>query len=176
MKLEDIEKLIDEYGNIVYKFCIKISRNKEDAEDLYQQTFLKAVELRKKIRKDKNPKSFLISIAVKLNSNHVRKALRRNIIAPTINIDEYEYLVIEDNKSNVESEIINKEIKQEVNLIVSELPDKFKLPVIMYYTVGMSVDEISTVLKIPKGTVKSRLYKARVIIKSELEGSVYERL
>ena len=51
MELEDIEKIIAEYGNVVYKFCIKLTQNKEDGEDLYQQTFLKAIELKHKIDK-----------------------------------------------------------------------------------------------------------------------------
>ena len=50
MELEDIEKIIAEYGNVVYKFCIKLTQNKEDGEDLYQQTFLKAIELKHKIK------------------------------------------------------------------------------------------------------------------------------
>ena len=52
MSVEEIEDLIGEYGNILYKFCIKLTQNKEDAEDLYQQTFLKATELRHKINKN----------------------------------------------------------------------------------------------------------------------------
>ncbi|GAA0715785.1 sigma-70 family RNA polymerase sigma factor [Paraclostridium ghonii] len=176
LELEDIENLVDEYGTIVYKFCIKISQNKEEGEDLYQQTFLKALELRKKLCKDKNSKGFLISIAVKLRSNNVRKFIRRNTIAPNINANEYESLIIKDTKSNIENEVIHKEVKKEVNLAVSKLQDKFKLPIIMYYTGDMSVEEISRALKIPKGTVKSRMHKARSLIKSELEEIGYERI
>lgn len=176
LELEYIENLVDEYGTIVYKFCIKISQNKVEAEDLYQQTFLKALELRKKLCKDKNPKGFLISIAVRLRSNSVRKFIRRNRIAPTMNTNEYESTITKDNKSNIESEVIHKEVKKEVNLAVSKLQDKFKLPIIMYYTADMSVDEISKALKIPKGTVKSRMHKARLLIKSDLEEIGYERI
>ncbi|WP_052356493.1 RNA polymerase sigma factor [[Clostridium] dakarense] len=176
MDLEDIESLIDEYGGIIYKFCIKLTQDKDDGEDLYQQTFLKAMELRDKLNKDKNPKSFLISVSIKLWKNYIRKNTRRNTIAQGINIDEYESLDIKDNKVNIENEIINKEIESEVNLVVSKLEDKFKFPIIMYYTAQMSVEEISKALKIPKGTVKSRLYKARIIIKDRLEAMGYERI
>lgn len=176
MELEDIESLIDEYGSVIYKFCIKLAQNKDDGEDLYQQTFLKALELRKKLNKDKNPKSFLISISIKLWKNYVRKNMRRNTIAPSINIDEYDSLDIKDTKANVEDEIINKEVEDEVNLVVSELEDKFKVVTIMYYTAQMSIEEISKALKIPKGTAKSRLHKARIIIKDRLEARGYERI
>ncbi|MGX4598867.1 RNA polymerase sigma factor [Faecalimicrobium sp. JNUCC 81] len=176
MELDEIENLIDEYGDIIYKFCIKLTQNKDDGEDLYQQTFLKAMELRHKLNKNKNPKSFLISVSIKLWKNSIRKNIRRNTIAPRINIDEYESLDIKDTKVNIETAIINKEIEFEVNLVVSKLEDKFKFPIIMYYTAQMSVEEISKALKIPKGTVKSRLHKARIIIKDGLEAMGYERI
>lgn len=176
LELDEIENLIDEYGDIIYKFCIKLTQNKDDGEDLYQQTFLKAMELRHKLNKNKNPKSFLISVSIKLWKNSIRKNIRRNTIAPRINIDEYESLDIKDTKVNIETAIINKEIEFEVNLVVSKLEDKFKFPIIMYYTAQMSVEEISKALKIPKGTVKSRLHKARIIIKDGLEAMGYERI
>lgn len=176
LELDEIENIIDEYGDIIYKFCIKLTQNKDDGEDLYQQTFLKAMELRHKLNKDKNPKSFLISVSIKLWKNSVRKNIRRNTIAPGINIDEYESLDIKDTKVNIETAIINKEIEFEVSSVISELDDKFKFPIIMYYTAQMSVEEISKALKIPKGTVKSRLYKARIIIKDRLEAMGYERI
>lgn len=176
MEIGDIENIIDEYGSFIYKFCIKLTQNKEDGEDLYQQTFLKAVELKSKLDKNKNPKSYLISISVKLWKNSVRKNIRRETIAKSVNIDEYESMEIKDTKVNTEQNIIEKEIEEEVNLVVSKLEDKFKLPIIMHYTAEMPIEDIARALMIPKGTVKSRLYKGRSIIKKELEAIGYEGL
>lgn len=176
MELEDIESIIDEYGSVIYKFCIKLTQNKEDGEDLYQQTFLKAVELKSKLDKNKNPRSYIISISVKLWKNSVRKSARRETIAKSVNIDEYETMEIKDTKENTEQNVIKKEIEDEVNLVISKLEDKFKLPIIMHYTAEMSLEDIARALMIPKGTVKSRLYKARGIIKKELEDMGYEGL
>ncbi|MEG0857470.1 MAG: RNA polymerase sigma factor [Terrisporobacter sp.] len=176
MELEDIENIISEYGNVIYKFCIKLTGNKDDGEDLYQQTFLKAVEIKHKIDKNNNPKSFLVSMSVKIWKNSVRKNGRRKSIAPSVNIDEYEFMDVKDTKANLESNIIKKETEKEVNLVVKNLEDKFKLPVIMHYTAELSLEEIAKALKIPKGTVKSRLHKARQIIKKEMEDMGYEGL
>lgn len=176
MELEDIEKIISEYGNVIYKFCIKLTQNKEDGEDLYQQTFLKAIELKHRIDKNNNPKSFLVSVAIKTWKNSVRKNNRRKLIAPSVNIDDYQLIDVKDSKTDTEENIIKRETEYEVNLVVKKLEDKFKLPIIMYYTAQMSVDEIAKSLKIPKGTVKSRLHKARQIIKKELEDIGYEGL
>ena len=176
MELEDLEKIIAEYGNVVYKFCIKLTQNKEDGEDLYQQTFLKAIELKHKIDKNNNPRSFLVSVSIKIWKNTVRKNNRRKLIAPSMNIDDYELIDIKGTSLNTEQGILKKETEREVNLIVGKLEDKFKLPIIMHYTVEMSLDEIAKSLKIPKGTVKSRLHKGRQIIKKELEDMGYEGL
>ncbi|MGL4911839.1 MAG: RNA polymerase sigma factor [Romboutsia sp.] len=176
MELEDIESIIDEYGSVIYKFCIKLTQNKEDGEDLYQQTFLKAVELKSRLDKNKNPRSYLISISIKLWKNSVRKSARRETIAKSVNIDEYESIEIKDTKENTEQNVIKKEIEDEVNLVISKLEEKFKLPIIMHYTAEMPLEDISRALMIPKGTVKSRLHKARSIIKKELEAMGYEGL
>ena len=174
MELEDIEKIISEYGNVIYKFCIKLTGNKEDGEDLYQQTFLKAIELKHRIDKNNNPRSFLVSVAIKTWKNSVRKNNRRMLIIPSVNMNDYEVIDVKDTKTDTEEDIIKKETEYEVNLVVRKLDDKFRLPIIMYYTAQMSVDEIAKSLKIPEGTVKSRLHKARQIIKKELEDMGYE--
>jgi RNA polymerase sigma-70 factor, ECF subfamily len=158
---------------IVFIFCRKLTLSKDEADDLYQQTFLRAVEIRKKISKDKNPKSFLIAIAISIWKNSIRKKARRNRIAPIISIDDNPALEISDQSSDIENEIINCELKKQVNLIVSNLRDKLRIPIIMYYNTEMSVGNIAITLKIPKGTVKSRLHKARLLIKNELEAKGY---
>ena len=89
-------------------------------------------------------------------------------------MNDYEVIDVKDTKTDTEEDIIKKETEYEVNLVVRKLDDKFRLPIIMYYTAQMSVDEIAKSLKIPKGTVKSRLHKARQIIKKELEDMGYE--
>ncbi|CUP08307.1 RNA polymerase factor sigma-70 RpoD [Intestinibacter bartlettii] len=118
----------------------------------------------------------MVSVSIKIWKNTVRKNNRRKLIAPSMNIDDYELIDIKGTSLNTEQGILKKETEREVNLIVGKLEDKFKLPIIMHYTVEMSLDEIAKSLKIPKGTVKSRLHKGRQIIKKELEDMGYEGL
>ena len=121
MELEDIEKIISEYGNVIYKFCIKLTGNKEDGEDLYQQTFLKAIELKHRIDKNNNPRSFLVSVAIKTWKNSVRKNNRRMLIIPSVNMNDYEVIDVKDTKTDTEEDIIKKETEYEVNLVVRKL-------------------------------------------------------
>ena len=75
MDISEINALIDQYGKDIFSFCKKLTYSEHDAEDLYQDTFLKAFESREKIDINNNPKSYLISIAVFLWNNKKRKCL-----------------------------------------------------------------------------------------------------
>ncbi len=176
MRVDEIPDLVDKYGTCIYGFCKRLTRNKEDAEDLYQSTFLKAVELCEKIDETKNPKGFLISISVKHWKNQLSKKARRQKLIP-IEDNDYEQQVdrVADGEL-LEDEIQKRFINKELSRIIDMLPEKFKIPVLMHYTVEMSLNEIAEALKIPQGTVKSRLYKARCIIKEKLEVGFYEKI
>lgn len=73
MNREQLEQCISEYGKDIYAFCSQMTRNSQEAEDLYQDTFLKAVEFSEKIDFKNNPKSYLVSIALRLWRNRKRK-------------------------------------------------------------------------------------------------------
>ena len=175
MDICDIEKLIDLYGNVIYGFCRRLTMNKSDADDLYQQTFLRALEIKEKIDINNNPKGFLISLAVSIWKNSTRKKARHYRIAPIVGVEEDDWLNTSTDSISIEDIVISNELTDEVNTIVSKLNDKFRIPIIMYYNGNMSIAEIATALQVPQGTIKSRLYKARLIIKNELEVKGYER-
>lgn len=172
MKAKDLEKCIDVFGNDIYRFCLKICINKIDAEDLYQQTFLKALESNFILDWDNNPKALFFSIAYKLFKSNIRKLSRRSKIAPVINIEKSNENMLYSN-NNLEEEILDKELMRETNKIIESLPDKFKIPITLYYFFNFSIDNISKIMKKPNGTIKSRLFKGRGIIKEKLEGLGY---
>ena len=62
MDAKEVEKCIDEFGTDIYRFCLKLCMNKTEAEDLYQQTFLKALEGIWSLDWEKNPKALLFSL------------------------------------------------------------------------------------------------------------------
>ena len=172
--MQNVERLIDQYGNSVYSFCRKLTNNKHDADDLYQQTFLKTIEIKNKIDYKKNVKNLLITIAISIWKNSIRKKARHNKIAPVYDYQDINTFEIIDVNTNIEVQVIRNETKNQVNLVVGGLKEKYRLPIILYYNMQLSIGEIATILKVPKGTVKSRLFKARDIIKTGLEVGGYE--
>ena len=76
MKLEILEACIRDYGRAVYSFCLYLTRSRQEADDLYQDTFLNIMEVREKLEFTKNPKGYLLSVAVHLWTN--RRRCRKN--------------------------------------------------------------------------------------------------
>lgn len=173
MTRQEIEGLVYEYGDDIYRFCCYLTGNKTLADDLYQDTFLTALKSRNKIINDKNVKNYLIGISINLWKNQTRKSKRRYEIAPITIFDEK----LEKNsigKRDVLDEYISKELINEVRDAVNTLSEKQRVVVLMYYSAEMSVMEIAKVLCVPKGTVLSRLAKARESLKKEMEARGYE--
>lgn len=169
MKQSEIELCIVKYGKDLYSFCCYLTYNKIEADDLYQDTFLKVMELGK-LDEAKNPKSYLLSIAVRLWKNSYRKQQRRSRHVASNSIDELE----EDGclkalEQSPESELIQKEQQKKVRNVVQQLPEKLQIVALLYYMEDRKVADIAKILHVPQGTVKSRLHKARKLLREKLE-------
>lgn len=174
MNIIQLEQCITDYGRELYSFCSYLTANVQEAEDLYQDTFLKAMELREQIDDKNNPKSYLVSVALNLWKNKKRKYAWRMRIAGVERLveetaEQEQAVEYEKYGSPVEESILQQEVKMQVRKAVAGLEEKYRIPVYLYYTAQLSVGEISRVLKIPEGTVKTRLHKARQLLKAELE-------
>jgi RNA polymerase sigma-70 factor (ECF subfamily) len=159
-------QLIDMYGGSVYKFCRSLTYSADEADDLYQDTFLSVLTQMQKVEKADNPQSFLLSTAAYLWKSQRRKYARRHRLAPQTGIDEETDVGIA--ATNIEDDFLTKEERDVVRGLVDELPGKLKIPIVLHYTNGLRVAEIAAILKIPVGTVLSRLHKARKIIEKGL--------
>ena len=159
--------LVDEYSGPVYKFCRSLTYSKEDAEDLFQETFLSAFEQLPKLSDSDNPQGFLFSTSLYIWKSWKRKYARRKRLAPALPLDETVASSV-----NMEDSFMAQEETRIVRELVETLPEKFKIPIILYYTIEMSVSDIALTLKLPAGTVKSRLFKARKLVEKGLVDSL----
>ena len=167
----EFQALIDEYGNSIYRFCKGITYTTEDAEDLYQHTFLTAFEKRNKLDRTGNPKAYLMSIASNIWRNQKSSYARHQRIAPTISYEEIEN-GIADNSSDMLDKTIQADEVSRLRACLDKLPDKLKQVIILYYSSESSIEDISKALHIPKGTVKSRLHNAKEQLKQMMEQEV----
>lgn len=168
MKAWELEKCIDEFGTDIYRFCMKLCMDKANAEDLYQQTFLNALESDIELDWEQNPKALFFSFAFNLWKSEQRKNTRRSNLVPCVNLDnENENLI--SSEENIEENIFRQELIAETKQIIEKLPEKIRIPLTLHYLFEQPVDEIAKEIKKPPGTVKSRLFKGRSLIKKRLE-------
>ena len=170
MTKHELEMCISEYGKDIYAFCKHLTNNTLEADDLYQDTFLKAVELNTEIDYENNPKSYLLSIALRIWKNKKRKfAWRKRIADVQVIVDERDTDMYVSIEMSPEEQMIHEERYELVREAVKRLPDKLKIVTLLFYMEDLSTTQIAEVMKIPTGTVLSRLYQARKILKKELE-------
>ncbi|MEO3945980.1 sigma-70 family RNA polymerase sigma factor [Gorillibacterium sp. CAU 1737] len=179
MDYAELESLVRQHGKAVYGFCLRLTASPADAEDLYQETFLKAVELCRQLDEGRNPKAYLFSIAVGLHRNRRRKFAWRQRIAPTSSLPEdsscSEARPFSAETASPEDIFLSRERAEGIRTAAEALGDRLRIPLYLHYTAELSVDEIAATLGIPAGTVKSRLHKARKRIKLMLEAEDHER-
>ena len=77
MSSQEMEQIIQEYGDDVYRFCFHLTGSREEADDLYQDTFVKAIQIGHRLDRGGNIRSFLMGISVNLWKNRRKKDKRR---------------------------------------------------------------------------------------------------
>lgn len=174
MQAQEIEKCIDLFGTDIYRFCMKLCADKTDAEDLYQQTFLRALESDFRIDWERNPKALFFSLSYNLWKSDVRKKARRSAIAPCSYIEQENENALHSSE-NLEESYFKKALFEKTKKIIETLPEKFKVPLTLYYLFEFSIEQVAETVKKPPGTIKSRLFKGRHLIKKKLEEAGYDQ-
>ena len=167
MTIQELEQCIQLYGKDIYSFCMHLTKEKTSADDLYQDTFLEATKKLATIRYEDNPKSYLLSVAIRLWKNRVRKLAWRSRIAPQVGETALEQ------EGGATPDVSEKAVANEERGMlwkaVDALDDRYRIPLLLYYMEEQSIAELAELLSIPQGTVKSRLHKARQLLEKELE-------
>ena len=174
MTKEELESCLDRFGDDIYGFCSYLTGNPHDRDDLFQDTFLLALRQKERIRQDENVKSYLLSLAIGIWRNESRKRRIRQFLTGEMSIEAEDVMEIPDPHQITEASVIQNDEYQYLRIQISALPEKYKIPICLYYLEDMSQEEISKCMKIPVGTVKSRLNTARKKLKKRMEVAGYD--
>ncbi|MDF2923350.1 MAG: polymerase subunit sigma-24 [Paenibacillaceae bacterium] len=165
-RTREVEALVHTFGKRLYAFCLRLAACRTDADDLYQQTFLRVLDMSRRIEPDNNPAGFLMAVAVRIWRDEQAKKARRYKIAPMEpNQDKLEHAADDRRTEQIVEETM---LRRQVQDLVQKLPETLRVPVLLFYMGGLPVREIAEALDMPQGTVKSRLHQARQQLKSEL--------
>lgn len=161
------EFLILKYQKKLYATIINISKNPDVAQDVVQDAFLKAFQKLDTLRDKNQFYSWLKRIAINMTFLFFEKNKRMVNVSGNSD-DGPDFFETISGDSNPEHELINDELRRYVRKYVDALPDKLRVVIILREVEDLSYEEISEMLDIPVGTVRSRLFNARQFIKQRL--------
>lgn len=161
--------LIERHQQHIFNLCFRMLQRFEEADDATQDTFLKAYRSLKRFRGDASLKTWLCRIA----RNECLNRLRHERMDP---LDERltaegGFQLADSTPSPLEL-IEQQEIQSTVHAAINELPPSYRLVITLFHLDGLSYEEISQVMEIPMGTVKTHIFRARRLLKSKLQAFV----
>ena len=150
--LVEIKEIIEKYSDTVYRIALTRTKSIENAEDIFQEVFLKLSEKDPKFESEEHIKAWLIRVTINMTKNLHNSSWNKKVT----NLDE-------DIKfeTKEESDVFEK---------VNELPQNYRTVIYLFYYEGYKTKEIANLLKKSEGTIKTWLFRAREILKEKMEG------
>jgi RNA polymerase sigma-70 factor (ECF subfamily) len=151
----------------LYRVALRLTGNASDAEDLVQETMLRAYRSWERYTRGTNAKGWLLTILRHLFINEYRRKSRH---PETVDVDTIEAFALfqEVQEADPQGAFFDRIVDEEVQRAVDQLPDAFREAVTLSDVEGLSYEEVAKVLDVPVGTVKSRLYRGRRLLQAKL--------
>lgn len=149
---EYVKELINNYSNMLYRICLCILCDKDDAEDAVQDTLLRFLAKAPEFESEEHKKAWLIRVATNISKNMLVLRIKHR----TVDINDLEYIGAADEDRGVFEAIMS-------------LPVKFKIVMILHYIEGYQTKEVARMIKISDDAVRKRLQKGRELLKLEIE-------
>jgi RNA polymerase sigma factor (sigma-70 family) len=149
-----IKQTIEEYSNTVFRICLMYMRNQLDAEDAFQEIFMKIIEKAPRFNDDEHKKAWIITVA----SNHCKNLLKKKKYRITIEFNE-NYLL--SNHVDEGNDLLHT---------IMTLPLNYRNVIYLYYYEGYSTKEISNILNQRDATIRTWLKRARESLKIMIGG------
>jgi len=168
--IEDFKKEALPHMGVLYNYAYKNTRNEFDAEDLLQETYLRAYRFFHKYKKGTNCKAWLFTIMRNLFLNDCKKSQKIPLAIDYDDIENYLENIKSDytENSDLQEKVFSNLLDDDVTVALNSLQNDFKTVIILCDLEGFSYDEIAEFTGSPVGTVRSRLHRARKILGQKL--------
>lgn len=158
---KEFEEQVLEHIDSLYNLAIRMTQNKQDAEDLVQEAVLRAYRFFHNFERRTNFKAWIMTILRNIYINQYRKRIKEPM---KVEFEEVEDFISFPEISGAQEEIFSETVKSSID----KLPEELRITITLFYVDGFSYKEIAKVMDCPVGTVMSRLYTARQVLKREL--------
>ena len=151
----------------LYRVALRLTGNASDADDLVQETMLKAYRAWDQYQPGTNAKGWLLTI---LRHSFINEYRRRTRHPATVDLDAIEPFAVFENLQDEDPQgrFFDQIVDDEVLRAIDQLPEQFREAVVLSDVEGMSYEEVARILEVPIGTVKSRLFRARRLLQAKL--------
>jgi RNA polymerase sigma-70 factor (ECF subfamily) len=169
-KQTEFEREALPHADLLYNFALRMTNNHADADDLVQETFLKAFRFWDKYEKGTNIRAWLFRI---MKNSYINRYRRESKAPDTVDYDQiqnfYDSIREETADANdLQASVFNNLLDDDVASAVAELPEDFRTVVILCDIEGLTYEEIAEFIDIPLGTVRSRLHRGRNLLRAWL--------
>lgn len=172
-KRTEFERVALPHLDSLYGGAMRLTRNPRDAEDLVQETILRAYKFWDSFKKDSNCRAWLFKILTNTFINHYQKNRRRREVLgnATLEQETTDGVLMQErslSQRNPESVLVDATLSEDVARALGDLPTDFRAAVVLCDVEGFSYKEIAEIMDCPVGTVMSRLYRGRKLLKQSL--------
>ena len=169
-KQKDFDEEIIPHMDALYNFALRLTTDPNDAEDLVQDTIVKAYRIFSSYEKGTNAKAWMFRILKNSFINNYRKTSKK---PSQVDYDEvssyYESIRAERTEtSDLESLMFREMMDDDLSEALTRLPEDFRTVVLLCDVDGYTYEEIANMLDVPIGTIRSRLHRGRNLLKTEL--------
>lgn len=175
--LREFEQTALVHADELYATALRLTKNERDAEDLLQETFLKAFTFFHRFEKNTNCRAWLFKILTNTFINNYRRRVKeREILGADDLRPVIENLFSTDKvgfSPNPERGLIRKLFSEDVRIALKNIPIEFRMVVVLADLQNFSYKEIATILDCPVGTVMSRLFRGRKLMRKQLAHFAY---
>lgn len=174
-----IEELVNEYGGQLLSLAHRFCGNRDEAEDLVQEVFLNAFRSWDQFRGESNPKTWLYRIAAnacqRMHRKRAGETERIGSLESMLPFGERLIAVVADEQPEALQQQIHAEARERLEAEIARLPADFRVPLILKDIVGFSVREVADILGLEEGTVRSRVHRARLKLRSAVDAALPRR-
>ena len=166
---KSFEALIQKHKNKIYAFILSKIRNRDLAEDVFQDTFIKVINSLQKGKYNEEGKflPWVMRIANNLVIDYFRKSKKMRTIAPTDDFDIFD--ILQDGEKNVEDNLVNNQIHKDLRKLIEHLPEDQKEVLKMRYYAELSFKEISECTGVSINTALGRMRYALINLRKLID-------
>lgn len=169
----DVDQAVRKYADMVYRLAVANTRVNQDAEDVFQEVFVKLVRYKDRIEDEEHLKNWLIRVTINESRRIEGSSWKKNVSLDTTDDEDTEWTPPdEDSDSSPEDVFLENERAEGILEKVRELPQKYREVIHLHYYEDMKLVDISHMLGINEATVKTRLRRAKDILSKSLKGGI----